>query len=169
MRFADETVERENGIKSLERIDKMVQGDYDSVLQEIELEVAEEAKKWKAQGIPQSDIKQLYDKEVRDRALDLVNKAVKKSMPYDPLTVGSAASAPRRQAIAASFGSGQAERALTMEQQALAARFLEGLGQSQVRRSPKAVRISQLTDQLIQQDPTLTPQQAKMLATQLLR
>jgi len=165
-RFADEAVKKENAIKDTQRIEALNNGDYGKVLQSLQEDIGKKVAEWKARGMSPIEITQMREKELRSEALDLINKAVTKTMPVDPLSRGSGDSADRRMEIARSFGNSLTPRAATAEQQQLAARFLQGLGQEQVNRSPRSIRITQMADQLMAQDPTLTPQLAKQLAAQ---
>jgi hypothetical protein len=168
-RFADESTQRENAKKLSDQSELLMNGDFDAVTTAIRLEVESKVPQWKAQGLKAGDIKKKVEQETRTQALKLVKSAVEKKYPTDPLANGDSASAPRRQAIAASFGRNLAPRKITPEQQKLAGQLLQGLGQATVRRSPRAVRITQLMQQLIEADPTLTEQDARFIAEQEVR
>jgi hypothetical protein len=92
--------------------------------------------------------------------LQLVQQAVDKGTPIDPMNEGSAASASRRSEVAKSFGNLQVPRAVQMQREAKVAQHLTGLGQSQVKRSPRAVQVMQAVDMLMMQQPQLTRQEA---------
>ena len=168
-RFADETSERENQQATNERIELLNKGDFPKVLQSIQAELGPQVAAWKAQGLGSMEITKLIEKETRAQALKLVNAAVQKNIPVDPLAGGNTASAGRRRAIAASFGNNQAPREVSAQQQQLAARLLQGLGQAAVQRSPRSIRISNLAAKLIEADPTLTDQDAQFIAEQQIR
>jgi hypothetical protein len=168
-KFADDATSKANQIKTNERIELLNAGRFDEVLKSLQVDMTDQISTWKAEGISPIAIKKMVEKETRSNALQLVNAAVKKTIPLDPLGDGNAASSSRRRAIAASFGGNITPREVQSEQQALAARFLQGLGQAQVARSPRSVRIANAVQGLITQDPTLTEQQARMLAEQSIR
>jgi hypothetical protein len=165
-RFADEMSERENTRTTNERIELMMAGEFDTVLDQLREEVTELVPMWEADGVPPKQQTTMLEKEMRQRALRLVQAAVQKTSPLDPLAGGNKDTIQRRREIAASFGSGQAERTSSVEQEALAQRLLSGLEMTSIKRTPRFVRLQQLVDQLIENDPTLTEQQARYIAEQ---
>jgi hypothetical protein len=167
-RQADLDVQRDNQLKTAERMKLLEGGKFNEVLLSLKEDLAPEVEAWRAQGFSTAQINKLTEKELRSKALNLVKQTVQKSHPLDPLSEGSAASSSRRRAIAASLGDNLVQRNPTVDQMQMAAQLLQGLGQAAVKRTPKSIQRSRLVDQLVAQDPTLTEQDAALLADQMI-
>lgn len=160
MRSAEELTTREKGRTTRQRIEMLEQGNYEGVMNSVKEEMLEYSGELQGLGIDSISAQKQLDQRARSTVLQLVQQAVDKGTPIDPMNEGSAASASRRSEVAKSFGNLQVPRAVQMQREAKVAQHLTGLGQSQVKRSPRAVQVMQAVDMLMMQQPQLTRQEA---------
>lgn len=169
MRNADNNATRARQGQNKQMMALIDEGNLAAVQEMVQAEVAEELSAMELEGMSEEALIAQSDKMMRSRLMSLIESKVDKGLPVDPLREGNTNSAAARSKAAKGYGELIAPRTNEEKRLEMKTNLVEAFGLEPKRGQPRAVQMARLIDQIIDENPTITRQEANLMAREMLR
>ena len=164
----EQVASRENVRQRVDMSEEVLRGDFTRVEPIVRELIEPEIQQMREAGLDSTSIRRREESLYRKEVLKYIDTALGRVFESDPFESGSAATAQKRAQLQESFGKLRTPRALTLERERMKMELMSAATGKPVDRRTKTLRMFEMIDSIILENPSLTRGQARAIAQQKL-